>query len=212
MDAVLVAGTVAVGTAVATSTVQSWLNTRAKTTEDLRSERLGVYPEVWERTRALSRWPRTNVTGDEIDRLHREFRHWYFSVGGLYMSENTRGRYGHMQKLIGLYLTRSQTWSSRVASQDYALLQDACSAFRTALTEDLESRRRASLWLGLQRWRHHRKELQRAVEREALWTSSNPPKPASPRPEDDERQHADLVLDPPITPAWSMLRDSRRDD
>ena len=63
MDAVLVAGIVAVGTAVVTSTIQSWLNTRARTTEDLRSERLGVYPEVWERTRAFSRWPRDKRHG-----------------------------------------------------------------------------------------------------------------------------------------------------
>ena len=154
----------------------------------------------------------TNVTGDDIDQLHREFRHWYFSVGGLYMSENTRGCYGHMQNLIGLYLARSQTWSSKVESQDYDPLQDACSAFRTALTEDLESRRRASLWLGLQRWRHHRKELQRALKRDVLWAPSNPRNLATPRPEDDERQIADLALDPPMTPASRMLRVSRGDD
>ena len=78
------------------------------------------------------------------------------------MSENSRTRYGDVQELVAAELDRLPP-TARLLDDTYEPLMDACSAFRTALTEDLESRRQGSIiWAARKRWEHRRQEKKAA--------------------------------------------------
>lgn len=143
-----------------TKTLDNWIAGRSRVIEELREDRLRSYAQVWKRTSTLSSWPRTDATYADLKSLHLYLRSWYFCVGGLYMSENARSRYGDMQKLIAAYLDKSDPLDKRLEEPAYDDLQGACSAFRTAITEDLESRRQRSLlWTISRRWLHGKQML-----------------------------------------------------
>lgn len=161
----LISAATAVGGGVITKTLDSWLGGRSKVIEELREDRLRSYTLVWERTATLSAWPRTNATYHDLKDLHLYLRCWYFNVGGLYLSENARGRYGEMQELIARHLSQCETLDEQLGTAAYKDLMDACSAFRTAITEDLESRRQRSLFWTIGRWRLHQKQGRAAQAR-----------------------------------------------
>jgi hypothetical protein len=125
--------------------------------EELRDQRLKAYPDVWERTGRFARWPRNTVTYGALDEFHRGLRTWYFQVGGLYMSENARRRYGRMQELVAAHCTEAESDAS-LPPEAYADVMESCSEFRTALTEDLESRRQGSVVYAVQKAREHRRQ------------------------------------------------------
>src|SRR5215212_204479 len=155
----LISAATAVLGGVVTKSFDSWLGGRSKVIEELRQERLEAYKKVWEPMRVLSAWPRTDATYADLKELHLYLRSWYFGVGGLYMSENARKRYGEMQELIGAHLDgKSKALDEPIDAGAYADLMDGCSAFRTATTEDLESRRQSSLFWTIGRLRQHRRQ------------------------------------------------------
>jgi hypothetical protein len=151
------------------------VNRRAGLNEDLRSMRLQTYPKVWKLTSALSTWPEQNLTYGELGTLHERLRAWYFGCdefadehgqpGGLSLSTTARERYGNVQEIIAIYLGESDDESRRVPSEVYSALRASCSAFRTALTEDLDTRRTRSLWYAHQMRREHAKEAVNAQRR-----------------------------------------------
>jgi len=57
---------------------------------------------------------------------------------------------------------REEEAADYLSPETYKDLADTCSAFRTSLTEDLETRRQRSLWWVVARWRLHRRQ-------HALW-------------------------------------------
>lgn len=64
-------------------------------------------------------------------------------------------RYREMQRLIGISLGAATADDELVPKDVYDELRDECSAFRTALTEDLETRRKRAVWWTIQtRWQH----------------------------------------------------------
>ena len=164
------------GVAVATvgAIVKGAIAQRAGTDEDLRTVRGQCCPLVWRCTGPVSTWPRADLSHTDLDRLHRNFRDWYYgedeseqtTPGGLYLSQNARQRYQEMQELIELSLPASQDVCD-VPPDVYEDLREACRAFRTALTEDLQTRRKRAVWRVLvQHRRHHRQKLE-AKERTA---------------------------------------------
>src|SRR5437762_2234740 len=90
----LILAGIALGSSIITAEVNSWLGGRAHTSEELRESRLKAYPSAWLLTAGFSRWPRTTATYADIEGSHRQLRAWYFQDGGLFMSENSRARYG----------------------------------------------------------------------------------------------------------------------
>jgi hypothetical protein len=95
--------------------------------------------------------------------FHRDLRRWYYDVGGLYMSENARRRYGSVQELVAAHCSGEA--GGVVQPEAYDDLMGACSAFRSALTEDLESRRQGSLIYSIQKSREHAKQERTAQKR-----------------------------------------------
>lgn len=145
--------------------VKTLLDNRAAVGEELRGARLVPYKELWKSTVLLSVWPRWPLTRGELQDLHVRLRGWYYETGGLYLSETARARYGDVQGLIAAVLRSPAGDGDRIADGDYDDLMDTCSALRTAMTEDLESRRQRSLWTTLRRGRAHEAQERAAQER-----------------------------------------------
>jgi hypothetical protein len=109
---------------------------------DLRTRRIPLYAELWEKTGLLPMWPwNTEVEYQDLDQLTRDFRDWYFKRGGIYLSESARDAYFEVQKCVNAILEGRP--SGQISHEDYQAIRAKCSALRTELTEDLLSRREA---------------------------------------------------------------------
>ena len=161
----LVSAAIAVGSGFISAALNSWLQGRAQVSTELREARTKLYPVVWEHTKLVSQWPWTDATFADLERLHLTLRSWYYDGGGLYLSENSRGRYGDVQELIAAHVRGAETASAQLPDPVYEAIAKTCSSFRTALTEDLESRRQSSLWTALRRAWLHRREARKARRR-----------------------------------------------
>lgn len=118
------------------------LDARVKIDESLRSTRLELYKVLWQETGLLPRWPRAaGVTYEQLSEMSKRFRDWYFNVGGIYLSMQARRAYGKLQETIALVVVAAKT--DTLSDTDYDAVQKKCSDFRTELTRDLQSRRRA---------------------------------------------------------------------
>jgi hypothetical protein len=138
----LVTGVLALVSGGALAVVNNAITTRAGIDEKLRDRRQGVYLRLWALTGTVSRWPKQQVTTSTLEDLHSRLRAWYYTEGGLFLSENARDRYGDLQDLIAAVLTHPGDPAALLTKERYADFQDAASILRTALTEDLETRRR----------------------------------------------------------------------
>ncbi len=151
--------------------VNGALATRAKVNEEMRQLRLDSYPLLWQLTSSFSRWPRITNTYADLDEFHRWLRSWYYESGGLHLSQNSRARYGDVQELMAAHLGAPEGQTTPVQPQGpvpdevYGGLLEACSALRTALTEDLESRRQRSVLHSIGLAARHRKQKQTAAVR-----------------------------------------------
>lgn len=128
-----------------TAYIQGALSARTKASEELRDRRLECYPELWRQTAALSHWPRPDLTWQDVRDLHVSFRRWYYTAGGLYLSTRSRARYGEVQELLSAQLASVEDLSTAVIDPARGQLSETCSVLRTALTEDLATRRQRSL-------------------------------------------------------------------
>lgn len=140
----VITGVLSLFAAALLALVNSWVGTRAGVDESLRAQRLDVYPPLWSATAAISRWPRMQITRSSLGELHQLLRSWYYSKGGLFLSEHARDRYGDVQRLVEALLTSGGAPDDVLGSDGYADLMRTASALRTALTADLDTRRRKS--------------------------------------------------------------------
>jgi hypothetical protein len=162
----LVVAGAALVTGLISSLVTSWLAGREKANEDLREKRVDAYPQIWRLTGVVSIWPRTGATWGDLEELHLRLRRWYYTTGGLYLSEHARERYGDVQDVIAAHLRqRGGTGEPLPDSPVYDDVQTTCSAFRTSLTEDLETRRSRSLLRTIGTGRFHRRKAREASRR-----------------------------------------------
>lgn len=108
---------------------------------------------------ALAAWIKAVLAIRE--KVNEELRGWYFTSGGLYLSARSRDRYGEMKQLVCAYLDAVDDRARTVPREVYDDLTTTARTFRTALTEDLETRRQRSLWWVVASWRRqhtqHRK-------------------------------------------------------
>jgi hypothetical protein len=161
----VVSGVVGLVSAFTLALINSGILARAGIDEELRAKRLVAYPALWEATRIASRWPRRTVGRSELDQLHRTLRDWYYTDGGMFLSETARARYGDLQELIAAAVAHSGAPGSQLTWTRYDDLMEACSAMRTAITEDLDTRRRKSWIETRRRARWHARAHQAAQKR-----------------------------------------------
>jgi hypothetical protein len=160
MSTEIVAGLIGAAATALLAILNSYLTSRTQVAEEVRQARIACYPQLWRLTSLVSVWPRSDPTLEDLHGLHRALRRWYYEVGGLYLSENARDRYGEVQELLAGVVAHLRSWqpettAGRLPGTTYKDLQDTCSALRSALTEDLETRAQRSVLrsIGLL-WRH----------------------------------------------------------
>lgn len=179
MDSQTLIAIISAASALAVATVgavvKGAVTQRAGKDEELRGTRVKTYPSVWRLTAAASTWPHVELSYRDLDGLHHDLRRWYYGLddelpdlkenpGGLYLSENARTRYEEMQELIHLSLAAAAD-KDDVTDDVYEDLRAALSAFRTALTEDLDTRRKRSVWWAVTLRRRHRAQAVKAADR-----------------------------------------------
>lgn len=134
-------------------TVNNFFSFRAKVDENLREKRLEVYKVLWKKTSLLPKWPRNpDVTYEKLNKFSKELRDWYFDVGGYYLSEESRKAYEVVQDRISEIVdAHRDKLNARITYEEkekdkemseYGQVRKACSALRTELTRDLQSRTR----------------------------------------------------------------------
>jgi hypothetical protein len=149
LDVTIVVVSALVGAVVSyvLAVIQHLLDVRTKMDENLRQDRLTVYKVLWERTGLLPQWPRsTTVTYEKLLNLSTGMRDWYFTQGGIYLSEKTRRVYGNTQEAIQVVLRKAQNMEETLPEEQYGAIREKLSRLRTQMTRDLLSRR-AAPWL-----------------------------------------------------------------
>lgn len=116
--------------------INSWLTDRQKVAEGVRDQRIRTYPAAWERTGVVSRWPHTDATPAHASRLHLDLRKWYYSGGGLFLSEDARERYEHLQVVLEAIVAQDPDHPL----EQYDDLLEAAHWFRLGLADDLRVR------------------------------------------------------------------------
>lgn len=156
----VVAGTLTLLGGSVLALLNSAISRRSGIDDELRAKRLEVYPRLWALTGTFSRWPEQTVTREVLADLHERLRGWYYTEGGLYLTERARARYGELQQLVGTVLAKPSAPSDVLSDDRYADVRETASALRTALTDDLDTRRRMSR---AQRRQHDRWHAEQAV-------------------------------------------------
>jgi hypothetical protein len=109
---------------------------------DLRERRKNAYGEIWGKMKLLPKWPRAvGVRYEDLSKLRETFRDWYFDGGGMYLSTHARDAFGQVQDAIEEVVGEKK--SGPIKPEEYEAVRAKCSAFRTAITDDLLSRRAA---------------------------------------------------------------------
>ncbi len=108
---------------------------------DLRKRRIEVYNELWRTTALLPKWPRAiGVTYEQLLGFSESLRTWYFEKGGMYLSRSAhRHAYSPLQDELAEILRMYKT--GLISDEHYDAIRKRCSALRTALAGDIESRR-----------------------------------------------------------------------
>jgi hypothetical protein len=112
----------------------------------LRTERIEAYRKLWALTEPFSShgWKERAITHAEANRLSSELNHWYYTEGGLFLSEEARATYFALRDSL-TDVAQSQPPESTVTEADYwNIIQKPSSALRTALAEDVGTRQRGS--------------------------------------------------------------------
>jgi hypothetical protein len=108
---------------------------------DLRKRRIEAYAPLWKASGLLPQWPRAvGVTYEQLQELSRSLRAWYYEAGGIYLSRSAhRDYYSPLQEALN-ELGRAKK-SGVISDSDYDAVRKLCSRLRTAMANDIESRR-----------------------------------------------------------------------
>ena len=110
--------------------------------QDLRERRLRVYPELWVNTQILPLWPQAEgVTYGKLQAFSLDLQNWYFRKGGMFLSKSSREAYGAVQEALKQLAEQEHPIEDVIAPEDYDHVRKFCSALRTAMAQDVESRR-----------------------------------------------------------------------
>lgn len=116
---------------------------QAKYDESLRNDRVAAYKQLWALTKTLALYARPEpVTGNKLKELSIALREWYFEVGGIFLTDNSRDAYFKLQKKIKSLLEIRQADLARELDEPtFEEVRKLSSDLRTNLSSDLRSRR-----------------------------------------------------------------------
>ena len=113
--------------------------------KDLRNHRLKVYEQLWNHLQLVARYDRPKpLTASTLHELTTSMRQWYFEVGGLYLSEESREAYFKLKDTIKELLNtpRYQTGEALdEEGEDSKRLLEEASLLRARLTKDIGTRK-----------------------------------------------------------------------
>lgn len=142
---------------------------------ELRGHRIEAYQALWKILEPLAYYsPPEAVTYAVARELSQALRTWYFEVGGLFLSEETRGAYFNVQKGLGGVIKEPvENDHLPVGDKRFERLRGAASTLRTASTHDVATRVKSRhpkprLRRLLRRWLR-RRGLDVTVRRGWLW-------------------------------------------
>jgi hypothetical protein len=124
--------------------------TRTQLDETLRKDRMEAYKVLWGITGKLPLYPpEPNLPYVSLLRISKAMREWYFNVGGIYLSAETRDVYFSVQKFLIDYSQKQgilfpytdETSQKYNEASDYEKVRRKLSDLRTQLTKDIDSRR-----------------------------------------------------------------------
>lgn len=133
-------------TGVIAAYATSYLKFRQEISSGTLERRFEAYLKIWKQTGLLPEWPRSEeVTYQDLKQLSEGFRDWYFEGGGMLLSHNSRKKYGDLQKIATKAYQNAENEKDHLRDADYEQVRASCSTLRSALTEDLLSRRQTTL-------------------------------------------------------------------
>jgi hypothetical protein len=113
---------------------------RAEYDKDLRERRIPEYKRLWKLTDLFPKYARTTIpTVADVRELAISLRDWYFDGGGMLLSKSGRESYFALQEALGGLLTAGD--DGPVDEATYERLRQRCSALRSALVQDVGTRR-----------------------------------------------------------------------
>lgn len=112
----------------------------APPTEELQRERIAAYRGLWELTKLLPKWPRSeDVTYEHLGTLSQALRDWYFHEGGgMFFSRSAHTSYSALQDSLAAILMEQS--SENITDEHYDAVRELCSALRSTLARDVGSR------------------------------------------------------------------------
>lgn len=117
--------------------------------KDLRAKRIEVYKELWSHLGLLARYDRPKpLNRKTLKELTTAMREWYFQIGGLYLSEETRKAYFDLKEIIKNDLEGSDFRDDKekeLASADLEKLIAQASLLRSHLTHDIGTRKTSAI-------------------------------------------------------------------
>jgi hypothetical protein len=135
-------GVVGAVTGFLAALLRSALDVRVKIDQELRDVRTPLYKELWHEMKIVPLWPRNeNLKYGDLQALSGRFRDWYFEGGGIYLSRPSQRRYRELQELLRSLADQPPERGVDPGGKAYRNVQRRCSALRTAMTDDLLSRR-----------------------------------------------------------------------
>ncbi|MFI6172538.1 hypothetical protein ACIBCN_37575 [Nocardia sp. NPDC051052] len=116
----------------------------AKYDESLRTLRLDAYCELWRKTKPLAAFRDSRPTRDELAQVSEWMMDWYFDVGGLYLSTETREARVALQRTVRA-VRASERWSAAadqtIDAETFDHIRVIASTLRTRMTYDVGTRR-----------------------------------------------------------------------
>jgi hypothetical protein len=106
----------------------------------LRSDRLRAYAHLWSWTQSFSRYQPAPMTGAAAAQLLARLTHWYYQLGGMYLSAATREKYFTLMKSLQR-ITENTVLNEEIDKTQFRSLQNQASDLRTQITNDVGTRK-----------------------------------------------------------------------
>jgi len=147
VSAALIGASVGVITTYLAAVLKLRSDLRFEFDKDLREKRITHYEELWRLTGAFPKYgPQPEITYGELRTLTSKLRDWYFSKGGMFLSNEGRAAYFYFQERLRAVLANPQlSPSESVDNPTYERLRNFGSDLRTALVKDVGTRKQSEL-------------------------------------------------------------------
>jgi hypothetical protein len=144
MTNIIITGIVGALTGLVAAFLKNRFDYQHEVRSDLWNKRFESYIRIWKITQLIPKWPRNEkLSYKGLYELSKHFQDWYFQDGGILLSSPARQKYGDMQEaMTTARLSQEKLSTDAILNEDdYNKVQTACSNFRTAITNELLSRK-----------------------------------------------------------------------